>query len=52
MKGENLKKEIELREWQKKFNPSRTTENKSIILKKNQSENNESEKKTESQFCW
>ncbi|WP_167686153.1 hypothetical protein [Rahnella sp. CJA17(1/100)] len=52
MKGKTLKKEIELREWQRMFNPSKTADNSSVILKKKQADSRELEEKKESLFCW
>jgi hypothetical protein len=52
MKGETLKKEIELREWKRMFNPSKTTDESSVILKKKQDDTRAPEDKKESLFCW
>ncbi|WP_155886628.1 hypothetical protein [Dickeya chrysanthemi] len=50
MKDEKFDKKLELREWQKMFNPSKTNSTESVLLKKQQNEPNE--KKSKSSFCW
>lgn len=51
MKEKEFDKKLELREWQKMFNPSKSETSESILLKK-RTEESQSKEKNDSAFCW
>lgn len=52
MVEKTLEKEIELREWQKMFNPSKVDTQSSVILREKPKNREEKTKNSPEYFCW